>query len=325
MIIKVDVTQKEIKYARITVAAVVVLSIFGASYFYLSPNKMRQVVVQTTATEGAPDNTVAPKVTPLKAVASGSPATPSPAPSPTPSPSPAVKATPTALPAPVPLPSPKVDSTPAPTANPLPTSASLPLVQPIAVAMTASQPQPATDPSAAKLDLINKRIDELQRSLDQVNDNITKLRFAQEDANTRAQKAAESSTHALQHVISVIEAKAADKPIVKSADQPKSAATAKPTPTQASTHTAASAALAPSTPAPRTAAPTASTSTNTKAPPSTFKEFLITSASEDYLVIAQGKSTKKVEVGGELPNGATFLSFDGKKIVTSIGTLTVVQ
>ena len=53
------------------------------------------------------------------------------------------------------------------------------------------------------------------------------------------------------------------------------------------------------------------------------KEFKIVGATPEFLVVTQGDDTKKIEKGGVLPNGSTFVNFDGRTIVTSLGSYPV--
>ena len=52
-------------------------------------------------------------------------------------------------------------------------------------------------------------------------------------------------------------------------------------------------------------------------------QFTIVEASAEYLIITQSSKRKKIELGTELPNGAMFVSFDGKIIATTKGSYPV--
>lgn len=155
--------------------------------------------------------------------------------------------------------------------------------------------------------LIN-RLEALQNSVDQANAEIALLKATTIESSVKADNHSAEAARTLDQIkqfASKVEDLSKLSSIVNKIQQAQQkAAVAQPKPP------------APSTSSARPTPPSAANTTSAK-------EFKIISASSDYLVITQNGNTKKVEAGSELPNGATFRSFDGKQIVTSAGSYLV--
>jgi hypothetical protein len=172
--------------------------------------------------------------------------------------------------------------------------------------------QSAGSPASGDADyhflILIKRLDALQTSVDQANAEIAQLKATTIESTAKADSRNIEFARTLEQIkqfASKVEELSKLSSIVNKIQQAQQkAVVAPPKPVAA-------------------AAPPASRSSGSAASSVSNKEFKIISASSDYLVITQNGNTKKVETGSELPNGATFNSFDGKQIVTSAGSYLV--